>query len=221
MKSYLRFESGRLELGGRPIWGGLEMSAEPREMVAIMGPSGSGKTTLLNCLGALTRPTSGALTIGGISVHPASAAVRRKFRRDHVGYLFQNFALVESESVERNIVDPLRIMPRKRRPSTSDISRALGELGLPGREKDKVCRLSGGEQQRVALAAVLVKRPSLILADEPTGSLDSANGHVIIESIRRLTDQGACAVIATHDRDVADCCDRVVDLEQFEVSART
>lgn len=221
MKSYLRFESGRLELGGRPIWDGLEMSAEPREMVAIMGPSGSGKTTLLNCLGALTRPTSGTLTIGGISVHPASAAVRRKFRRDHVGYLFQNFALVESESVERNIVDPLRIMPRKRRPSTSDISRALRELGLPGREKDKVCRLSGGEQQRVALAAVLVKRPSLILADEPTGSLDSANGRLIIESIRRLTDQGACSVIATHDRDVADCCDRVLDLEQFAVPART
>ncbi|WP_202976047.1 ABC transporter ATP-binding protein [Rothia uropygialis] len=221
MNPYLRVESARMELGGRPIWDGLEMSAEPHEMVAIMGPSGSGKTTLLNCLGALTRPTAGTITIGDLGVHPASRAIRRKFRRDHVGYLFQNFALVESESVEKNIVDPLRIMPRKRRPVAPDISTALGDLGLAGREKDKVCRLSGGEQQRVALAAVLVKKPSLILADEPTGSLDSANGRVIIEPMRRLTNRGACAVIATHDHEVAESCDRIVDLEQFATLNRT
>lgn len=219
MTPYLHFASEYMELGGRTLWSSLEISAEPGEMVALMGPSGSGKTTLLNCLGALTRPSTGSLTVGGVGVHPASSAVRRKFRRDHVGYLFQNFALVESESVEKNIVAPLRIMPRKRRPSASDISQALSSLGVVGREKDKVCGLSGGEQQRVALAAVLVKKPSLILADEPTGSLDDANARVIIESVRRLTDQGACAVIATHDHDVARSCDRVVNLQKFTVSA--
>ncbi|WP_178945848.1 ATP-binding cassette domain-containing protein [Kocuria sp. TGY1127_2] len=200
-----------MELGGRLILDGLEILAEPHEMVAIVAPSGSRKTTLLNCRGALTRP----VTIGDIGVHPASRAVRRRFRRDHLGYLFQNFALVELESVEKDIVDPLRSMPRKRRPVTSDISTVLRDLGLAGREKGKVYRLSGGEQQRVALAAVLVKRPSLILADEPTGSLDSANGHVILRCIRRLTDQGSCAVIATHDPTVAEFCDRIVDVEQF------
>ncbi|WP_129659440.1 ABC transporter ATP-binding protein [Rothia uropygialis] len=215
MNSFLRLESGRFAVGGQTIWSDLNFSAESGEIVAVIGRSGSGKTSLLNCLGALSRLDAGSITIRGDVVCPASAAVRRRFRRDHIGYLFQNFALVETDTVERNIWDALRALPRKRRPDKETIAQALSDVGLRGREKDKVYRLSGGEQQRVALAAVLVKMPSLILADEPTGSLDSANGHVILNCIRRLTDQGSCAVMATHDPTVAEFCDRVVDLNPF------
>lgn len=221
MTAYLRLTDASVVIHGQAIWSGVNLALEQGELVGLTGPSGSGKTTLLNCLGGLMKFTGGTLTIDGTTLHPAPECARRKFRRDHLGYLFQNYALVDADSVESNILDPLRIVPRRSRPSRADVSEALDRVGLAGREREKVYRLSGGEQQRVALAALLVKRPRLVLADEPTGALDAANGRMVMEVLRTLTDRGSAALVATHNADVAGACDRVLDLSPFRACERS
>lgn len=137
-------------------------------MVALTGPSGAGKSTLLNCLGLLDEPTGGSITVDDATVTGLNSGRARRFRRDKLGYLFQNYALIDSASVETNLA---LATGGSRRTTAPLFKAALAQVGLTGREKSPVHQLSGGEQQRVALARLIVKQPTIILADEPTGAL--------------------------------------------------
>ncbi len=157
--------------GGRMLWEDLSFTVAPGEVVALTGPSGCGKSTLLDCVGHIDRVDSGTITIGGVDAG-RSARRARLLRRDHIGYLFQDFGLVHDATVGAN-VDLARPTGRGRRRSTSTAA-ALEQVGLGGRSTHRTYELSGGEQQRVALARLLVKEPSVILADEPTSRSTTA-----------------------------------------------
>ncbi len=192
--------------GPRTLWQGLDLTVPAGRMLALVGASGSGKTTLLNCMGLLERPSSGQILYEDTDLTRLGPGGRRRFRRDRLGYLFQDYALIENATVKANL-DVAR-----RRGIRPDHTRILQRVGLAGREREKVHHLSGGEQQRVALARLMVKQPSLVLADEPTGALDSDNGAMVVDVLRQMSRQGCTVVIATHNDDVRDACDAVFDV---------
>lgn len=192
--------------GPRTLWRGLDLTVPAGRMLALVGASGSGKTTLLNCMGLLERPSSGQILYEDTDLTRLGPGGRRRFRRDRLGYLFQDYALIENATVKANL-DVAR-----RRGIRPDHTRILQRVGLAGREREKVHHLSGGEQQRVALARLMVKQPSLVLADEPTGALDSDNGAMVVDVLRQMSRQGCTVVIATHNDDVRDACDAVFDV---------
>ncbi|NEB14175.1 ATP-binding cassette domain-containing protein [Streptomyces coelicoflavus] len=197
--------------GTRVLWQDLTFTIEAGRMLALTGPSGSGKSTLLNCLGLLDAPTTGAIRHDGKDITKLGTAGARVYRRDTLGYLFQNYALIDNATVADNLgvaVKPARARGRTL-PSPAE---ALARVGLAGRENDVVHRLSGGEQQRVALGRLIVKRPALVLADEPTGALDIDNTHMVVDTLRGLADDGCAVVIATHDPAVRDLCDSVLNV---------
>lgn len=196
--------------GSRVLWEGLDLTVEPGRMLALVGSSGSGKTTLLNCMGLLDRPSSGRILFRDTDLTRLGSGRQRRFRRDHLGYLFQNYALIENATVRANL-DVAR-----RRGTRPDHAAALERVGLAGREREKAHHLSGGEQQRVALARLMVKQPSLVLADEPTGALDHANGAMVVEVLRQMSGRGCAVVIATHDPAVRDACDTAFDVRSQE-----
>ncbi|BEL06153.1 ABC transporter ATP-binding protein [Actinoplanes sichuanensis] len=192
--------------GDRVLWSDLSFTVEAGEMVALVGPSGSGKSTVLNCLGTLEPVDSGAIVVAGREITRVRAGARRRLRRDTLGYLFQNYALIENATVDFNL--DVAVTTRDRRSSAE----ALQRVGLGGRGRDRVYRLSGGEQQRVALARLIVKKPKVVLADEPTGALDSDNATMVIDVLRQMARQGCAVVIATHSKHVEGGCDATVDL---------
>ncbi|GAA3964813.1 ATP-binding cassette domain-containing protein [Thermobifida alba] len=194
--------------GPRTLWRGLDLTVPAGRMLALVGASGSGKTTLLNCMGLLERPSSGQILYEDTDLTRLGPGGRRRFRRDRLGYLFQDYALIENATVKANL-DVAR-----RRGIRPDHTRILQRVGLAGREREKVHHLSGGEQQRVALARLMVKQPSLVLADEPTGALDSDNGAMVVDVLRQMSRQGCTVVIATHNDDVRDACDAVFDVHR-------
>ncbi|AWB83465.1 ABC transporter ATP-binding protein [Corynebacterium liangguodongii] len=198
-------------IGSRTLWRGLNLEVEPAEMVAITGPSGAGKTTLLNCIGLIDRFTAGRLSILNRDLSAPKESVARRFRRQELGYLFQDFALVEADSVIDNV--RLALPPgTSRRDAVEKIRAALDVVGLSEKrrniEKSKVYELSGGEQQRVALARLIVRNPRIILADEPTASLDRENGEMTLRLMRLRAEAGAAVVVVSHDPWVVDHCDR-------------
>ncbi|MFJ4297539.1 ABC transporter ATP-binding protein [Curtobacterium sp. NPDC089689] len=196
---------------GRVLWSGLDHDAQAGTMTAIVGPSGCGKSTLLQCVGQLGVVDDGQIDVLGTPTASAPPRVRRRLRRDVIGYLFQDGGLVEDTTLLDNLelVSPDR---RSRRVRASRIPRALDAVGLGGRERDLVHTLSGGERQRVAIARVLVKRPLVVLADEPTASLDPVNEQCVLDLLRELADEGATVLLATHSGAAAGACDRVLDL---------
>ncbi len=199
--------------GDRHLWTNVNLTIATGEMVALVGPSGSGKSTLLNCLGLLEPLGAGQILVGGRDITRLSAGKARRFRRDTLGYLFQNYALIESTSIRRNLDVVLSAGQRLRRAAVRERQeRALEEVGLAGRGATKVFTLSGGEQQRVARARLLVKQPAIILADEPTGALDDDNAAMVMAALRGFAEQGAAVVVATHSEFVKERCDRVVDV---------
>ncbi|MFF9584053.1 ABC transporter ATP-binding protein [Streptomyces achromogenes] len=194
--------------GSRHLWSGLGFTVARGELLALTGPSGSGKSTLLNCLGLLDEPTAGAMRHEGRDITRFSPRATRRYRRDVLGYLFQNYALIENATVAANLAVAMK--PRRARKDAPTIAQALERVGLAGREKEQVHRLSGGEQQRVALARLIVKQPALVLADEPTGALDHDNTTMVVDVLRSMSDDGCAVVIATHDDSVRDRCDTVL-----------
>ncbi|MEU5692422.1 ATP-binding cassette domain-containing protein [Actinosynnema sp. NPDC020468] len=196
----------------RTLWSALSFSVRGGEMLALVGPSGSGKSTLLHCLGLLDKPDSGSIRHLGADITRFGRRRARLFRRDVLGYLFQNYALIDNATVAAN----LEIVVGPRRTSGgvkgTAVTEALDRVGLTGREKEVVHRLSGGEQQRVALARLLVKQPAVVLADEPTGALDLANTTLVLDVLRGMSDSGSAVVVATHDDHVRDRCDSVLVL---------
>jgi putative ABC transport system ATP-binding protein len=192
---------------------GVNFVVENGEFVAIMGPSGSGKSTLLHLLGGLDQPSNGEVTLAGQQLPGLSDKKVTLVRRHNVGFVFQFFNLLPTLTAEENIALPLIIDGKKRRNYQERIDGLLDLVGLSDRRHHKPDQLSGGEQQRVALARALVTEPAIVLADEPTGNLDSKTGKVIMELLRRSCEQLNQAIVAvTHDPRAAVYSDRIVFL---------
>jgi len=198
---------------------GVSLSVEAGEFMAIMGRSGSGKTTLLDLLGCLLCPTSGELAIDGRNVMGASDNELATIRRERIGFVFQEFNLIPTLTAIENVMLPLRYGPRH--PNGRQEAAALLELvGLRERATHRPTELSGGEQQRVAIARALVNEPAVILADEPTGELDSATSETLMGTLRGLNrERGVTIIIVTHDAGIAGATDRVVRLSDGKVIA--
>ncbi len=198
---------------------GIDLVVAAGEFMAIMGRSGSGKTTLLDLLGCLLRPTSGALAIDGRNVIGASDGELATIRRERIGFVFQEFNLIPTLTATENVLLPLRYGPR-RRDGRARAAELLDLVGLSERAGHRPNELSGGEQQRVAIARALVNEPAVILADEPTGELDSATSEQLVAMLRGLNrDRGVTIIIVTHDAGVAGATDRVVRLSDGQVIA--
>ncbi len=186
------------------------------QFAAVMGPSGSGKSTLLHCLAGLDRPTAGSVVLDGTPLTGLSDRDLTMLRRTSVGFIFQFFNLLPMLSARENVALPLRIAGT--RDGDDRIDAMLADVGLSDRARHRPAELSGGQQQRVAIARALVARPTVIFADEPTGNLDSASGHEILEMLRRAVDEGGRTVVmVTHDPAAASVADRVVLLSDGHV----
>ena len=196
--------------GDKVIFDNFSMKVEEGEMIAVTGKSGCGKSTLLNIIGLLEKVDNGQVCIDGISNITPQGMIATKLIREEIGYLFQNFALVDEESVNYNLKLALKYVKGNK---MHIIEKALEEVGLSGYGNKKIYQLSGGEQQRVALARIIVKPSKIILADEPTGSLDEQNRDIVLNMLRKMQQQGKTIVIVTHDNYIADKCDRVISLE--------
>ena len=198
---------------------GVELALPRGASLAIVGPSGSGKSTLLGLLAGLDLPSSGRVRLDGVDLGALDEDARAALRASRLGFVFQNFQLVEHLSALDNVRLPLDI--RGERGDTTQAARAMLErVGLGARLQQRPAQLSGGEQQRVALARAFVTRPQLLLADEPTGNLDAATGHAIIELLFALQrEQGSTLVLVTHDTELAARCDAVLELHAGRVRA--
>lgn len=188
------------------------MTVGEGEMVAIMGKSGSGKTTILNIMGLLEKPDGGVVKLFGEKSPRIGSAKAYKFLRTRLAYLFQNGALIDDETVDYNLEVPLLYVPKTKREKQEMKTTVLKKMGLSISLKQKIYELSGGEQQRVAIARILLKSCDLIFADEPTGSLDSDNRNEIMRILKDLNEAGKTIIIVTHDQYVAEACDRTIKL---------
>ena len=187
------------------------------DFVAIMGPSGSGKSTLMNLIGCLDTPSSGAYLCDGVDVSTLDAEALAELRRDKIGFVFQGFHLLPRMTALENVAMPLgyaRIPPAER---TERAQQALEAVGLGARASHRPNELSGGQQQRVAIARALINRPPVLLADEPTGALDSKTGEEILALFKRLRDDGHTVVLITHDAEVAAHADRTFVMRDGEL----
>lgn len=197
-----------------PVLRGVNLEVRPGEMLAVMGPSGSGKSTLLFILGLLLPATSGNYQFMGQDMLDLSRAAQAEFRRRRVGFVFQNCDLFENSTVYENLEFPLVYAKVDRQERPVRIAAALERVNLAHRIDHPANYLSGGERQRVAIARALVNQPLVILADEPTGHLDRANGQMVMDHFEQIVAAGDTAVIiVTHDMDVAARCTRVFSLE--------
>jgi putative ABC transport system ATP-binding protein len=191
---------------------GVDLDVADGELVALMGPSGCGKSTLLHLLGGLDRPTAGWIALGDERVESLSEADWAVRRRREIGFVFQFFNLVQTLTVAENVELPALLVGTPREEARRRRTELLDRLGVSIRADALPSRLSGGQQQRVALARALVNRPRLLLADEPTGNLDSDNAREVVALLRELGNEGQTVLLATHDARVAATADRVLQL---------
>ncbi|MFK4102942.1 ABC transporter ATP-binding protein [Streptomyces sp. NPDC019531] len=205
--------------GPRTLWSDVTTTVSKGEMLALVGPSGAGKSTLLNCIGLLDKPNSGEIRYAGKDITRFGRRDTRHFRREVLGYLFQNYALMENATITENLEIATKPKRSARGKANVVIAEALERVGLAGRGDEKIHYLSGGEQQRVALARLIVKEPALVLADEPTGALDHANATAVIDVLREMSDAGCAVIIATHDDRVRDRCDTVFAVNENSLVA--
>jgi putative ABC transport system ATP-binding protein len=214
--------SRTFEVGGRPVHALVELSEEigAGEHVAIMGPSGSGKSTLLNIVGCLDRPTAGRYLLDGREVGGLDDAELTRVRRHDIGFVFQFFHLVPRLTAAENVELPMVFAGLPRAERRARVEAALGAVALSDRALHRPAQLSGGERQRVALARATVMRPKILLADEPTGNLDTASGQQVLEHLERLNAAGLTLIVVTHDPGVARRAGRIVVLADGRVLLR-
>ena len=195
--------------------GGINLQIEKGQICCILGTSGSGKSTLLNQLAGLEKPSKGRVLIGGVNISTLNEGQLAKFRQKNIGFIFQNYNLVPVLNVYENIVLPVELDGNK--VDKKFMKEVVQMLGLEDKLNNMPNNLSGGQQQRVAIARALVSKPAIVLADEPTGNLDSHTGRMVLETFHRLKDTGKTIVLITHDNDIAQMADRIVRIEDGKI----
>ena len=210
-----RYRLGKTEV---PALTDISLDVEARDFLVLAGPSGSGKTTLLNLIGLIDKPTAGSVWLDGEDTTPRSLNALAAFRRDRIGYIFQTFNLAPVLTVFENVEYPLILRGVARRERRDLVERALLKVGLAERMRHRPGELSGGEQQRVSIARAVVKRPAIVLADEPTANLDSAAGRRILELMLALyDDEGVTFVFSSHDPRIVALGRRVIRLRDGRI----
>jgi putative ABC transport system ATP-binding protein len=208
--------------GGPPALDRVSLTVAAGEAVAVLGPSGSGKSTLLNLIAGLDRPTEGEVSVDGVRVDRLSETAAAKYRRGRIGLVFQFFNLIDDLTVLDNVMLPAQLAGSTRAAARTRAAQLLEGLGVAGHAQAYPGRLSGGERQRVAVARALVNRPALLLADEPTGALDTASRADVQQLIRELNETGQTIVLVTHDQELAaGCATREIRLLDGRVAADT
>jgi len=192
------------QAGAPPALADLSLDVAAGEVAAVMGPSGSGKSTLLNLIAGLDRPTAGTITVAGRRIDYLSESGLARFRARHIGIIFQFFNLLDDLTVQDNVLLPAQLAGASRRTARARAGRLLERMGIERHRDDYPARLSGGQRQRVAIARALVNSPDLLLADEPTGALDTATGLAIGRLLRELNADGQTLVLVTHDPALAE-----------------
>ncbi|MEV8554583.1 ABC transporter ATP-binding protein [Streptomyces glaucescens] len=212
----------RYDSAGAPALGPLTLGVAEGEALVVTGPSGSGKSTLLNLVAGLDRPTDGAVIVAGRRIDQLSEHALAKFRREHIGMVFQFFNLLDDLTVTDNIQLPAQLTGTGRREAAARAGELMEMLGIRRHARAYPGRLSGGERQRVAVARALVNRPALLLADEPTGALDTASGHDVRDLLVDLHRAGQTVVLVTHDPALAEACaSRTIHLVDGHVALDT
>lgn len=197
----------------KTVFANFNLQIDQNEMVAIIGPSGSGKSTLLNILGLIDKVDDGDYQFEQYTNIKPNSRLAQKIIREKISYLFQNFALIEEDTVLQNLLLALKYVKQSKKEKTEIITAALQKVGLSEYLNSKIYELSGGQQQRIAVARAIIKPSELVLADEPTGSLDSKNRDEIIKLLLELNDAGKTVIVVTHDSHVAEKCHRVLELK--------
>ena len=200
---------------------GVDLEIEKAEFLAILGPSGSGKSTLMHMLGFMDHPTSGTMVFDQTVVSSLSSSQRAWYRSNRIGFVFQAFNLLPRLSVTENVLLPLSYSRRRNRDRTQRAHNALERVGMEHRANHIPNQLSGGERQRVAIARALINEPTLILADEPTGNLDSKNVARIMELFCQLQEEGQTLVMVTHDQNLADYSSRIIHMLDGRIAEET
>lgn len=195
----------------------VSFNVEDGEFVVILGQSGSGKSTILNLIGCIDSPTSGTILVDGVDVTKMSAKQLCEYRNKNIGFVFQSFYLEPAYSVTDNILLPLTIAGAKRQIKDAKAKELLEKLNLTDKANSKTSTLSGGQKQRVAIARALVNDPKIILADEPTGNLDSASGAEVIEILKEICKSGKTVVMVTHNEEQASVADHIIRLKDGKV----
>lgn len=203
-----------------PVLKDVSLHVEEGEYVAIMGPSGSGKSTLMNIVGCLDKPTSGSYELAGQNVLNQDDTAMAAIRLNNLGFVFQNFQLLPRQSALENVSLPLVYAGVKKKERIRRASEALARVGLEDRMYFKPTQLSGGQKQRVAIARALVNRPKILLADEPTGALDSKSSTQLMELFEQLNRDGVTIIMITHAPEIAAYAKRIVDIFDGEISER-
>ena len=203
--------------GGVAALTGVSLEVEPGELLAVVGPSGSGKSTLLHIVGTLDRPTRGDVTIAGVDVANASDRTLAALRSRRIGFVFQQFFLLDGMTALENVANGLLYAGVPGVERRARAAATLGRVGMAHRLEFHAAQLSGGERQRVAIARALLARPDLVLADEPTGNLDSASGEEVMALLRDLNADGTTVVVITHEKDIADSMSRRVSMRDGRI----
>lgn len=197
----------------------VSFSVDQGEYLAVVGPSGCGKSTLLNLLGALDRPTRGAVTLQGRSTADMNDRDATRFRLEHIGFVFQRFHLMPTLTALENVELPMAEAGAAKPARRARARELLAYMGLGHRERHRPTQLSGGEQQRVSIARALANKPMLLLADEPTGELDAKTGREIIDLFGRLNDESTTILVVTHDEELAAAASRVIHMRDGRIVA--
>lgn len=192
---------------------GIDVSVDKGEFVAILGPSGSGKSTLMNIIGCMDNWDEGEYYLDGISIHDKKGEKLTKIRNQKIGFIFQKYQLIPTYTVIQNVIMPLLVRGMSRKEAVAKAMKTIELIGLSERVKHKPSELSGGQQQRVAIARALVGEPAILLADEPTGALDSHTGKEVIKLFQELNKLGNTIVMITHDEKIAQYATRIIRID--------